>query len=317
MIKRIWSVGLFCFFATVGYWHSWEVSQIAELSSLDSSNPFVVAHRGDEQLFPENSAEAFLSGARAGADYVEMDVRRTQDGVFVIHHDDSTGRSVRCAQSEVAIARASWSYLRSECRYKDLPPEKGQVLTLAETLELLRKTKTGLVLDVKPVIKENEMADLAEELLRLDPQGQCALGVDLGGTYNCFSNIIIYVNDLPAHDKLWRWAKGLESAEARYKVLGAMKFLKIVHNGSAALKEPAKYLDYDGIAFNMKATSVEDIQALRAQFPEKILAVWTLGKKAEFDLARELKMDGIITSHLHDYLGLWRSPSLLNDSAKE
>lgn len=302
MTKRIWSVGLFSVFAAVGYWHSWEAFQSAELSSLEPSKPFVVAHRGDEQLFPENSAEAFLSGARAGADYVEMDVRRTLDGVFVIHHDDHTGRSVHCGKGEVAIARADWSYLRSECRYKELPSEKGQVLTLAETLELLRGTGTGLVLDVKPVVKENEMADLAEELLRLDPKGQCAQGVDPGGTYNCFSNIIIYVNDLTAHDKLWRWAKGLEPADARYKVLGAMKFLKIVHNGSTALKEPGKYLDNDGIAFNMKPTSVEDIQALRAQYPEKILAVWTLGKKEEFDLARELKMDGIITSHLHDYL---------------
>ncbi|UXR64010.1 glycerophosphodiester phosphodiesterase [Bdellovibrio bacteriovorus] len=302
MTKKIAAMGLFTLFAVAGYWHSWEMSQSGDFSSLSAKEPFVVAHRGDEQLFPENSAEAFLSGARAGADYVEMDVRRSSDGVFVIHHDDNTGRSVHCAPGDVAIAKADFSYLRSECLYRDLPAEKGQILTLAETLNLLRETKTGLVLDVKPVIKEHEMADLAEELLRLDPQGECAKGHDPGGTYNCFSNIIIYVNDLTAHDRLWRWSKGLENADVRYRVLGAMKFLKIVHNGSAALKDPAKYLDNDGIAFNMKPTSVEDIQALRKQYPEKILAVWTLGKKEEFDLARELKMDGIITSHLHDYL---------------
>ena len=35
-----------------------------------AGSPFVVAHRGDEQLFPENSSEAFLSAATAKADYI-------------------------------------------------------------------------------------------------------------------------------------------------------------------------------------------------------------------------------------------------------
>lgn len=201
-----------------------------------AGSPFVVAHRGDEQLYPENSVDAFLSAAVVKADYVEMDIRRTQDGVFVIHHDDRTGRSVQCDQGEVAISETSSTYLRNSCRYGKASPDRDQVLTLSETLELMRWTTAGLVLDVKPDIKAKEMGRLAKTLLALDPQGSCLRGIDPGGTFNCFSNIIIYVNDLPAHDKLWRMVKGLEKSRPAVKALAAMKFLKIVYSAKGCFE---------------------------------------------------------------------------------
>lgn len=276
-------------------------SDLSSYSTL-GRDIFVVAHRGDEQKFPENSADAFVSGADHGADFVEMDIRRTQDGAFVVHHDDWTGRSVDCPQGNVAIAQATLAYLK-QCRYKDLPEQRGQILTLAETLQLLKPSAVGLVLDVKPVIKEHEMEALAEELLALDPQGSCVKGQDPGATFGCFSKIIIYVNDVDAHNRLWRMAKGLESSQARYRSLAAMKYLKIVYTAKNALDRPERFLDNDGIAFNMQASEEQDIRVLRAQYPNKVLAVWTLAETKEFEKARALGMNGVIVSHLHDYIG--------------
>jgi glycerophosphoryl diester phosphodiesterase len=51
------------------------------------SPPLVIAHRGASAAFPENTIEAFLGAAEHGADWVELDVRRTADGVLVVHHD--------------------------------------------------------------------------------------------------------------------------------------------------------------------------------------------------------------------------------------
>lgn len=269
---------------------------------VQANSPFVVAHRGDEQRYPENSVDAFLSSAVHKADYAEMDIRRTQDGVFVIHHDDHTGRSVQCDKGEVAIAQTTYDYLKTSCKYGEAAAGRNQVLTLAETLELMRWTTTGLVLDVKPVIKSKEMGKLAKELLALDPQGSCLKGYDPGGTFNCFSNIIIYVNDIPAHDKLWRMAKGLEKAKPAYRALGNMKFLKIVYSAKDALTFPEKYLDNDGIAFNLLNSTFEDTMLLRKTYPNKILAAWTLGNAQQFDFAISLGMDGVIVSHLHDYI---------------
>lgn len=56
----------------------------------------VIGHRGASADFPENTLAAF-EGARAqGAHWVELDVRRTADGVLVVHHDPvlADGRTI-------------------------------------------------------------------------------------------------------------------------------------------------------------------------------------------------------------------------------
>lgn len=47
----------------------------------------VIAHRGASAAAPENTVEAFRLAAELGADWVELDVRRTADGAMVVHHD--------------------------------------------------------------------------------------------------------------------------------------------------------------------------------------------------------------------------------------
>ena len=47
----------------------------------------VIAHRGASVAAPENTVEAFRKARELGADWVEFDVRRTSDGVAVVHHD--------------------------------------------------------------------------------------------------------------------------------------------------------------------------------------------------------------------------------------
>ncbi len=47
----------------------------------------VIAHRGASAAAPENTIEAFRLAGALGADWVELDVRRTRDGVAVVHHD--------------------------------------------------------------------------------------------------------------------------------------------------------------------------------------------------------------------------------------
>ena len=47
----------------------------------------VFAHRGDARSEKENTLAAFLAAVAAGADGVELDVRRSADGALVVHHD--------------------------------------------------------------------------------------------------------------------------------------------------------------------------------------------------------------------------------------
>ena len=47
----------------------------------------MIGHRGASAARPENTVEAFRHARQLGADWVELDVRRTADGALVVHHD--------------------------------------------------------------------------------------------------------------------------------------------------------------------------------------------------------------------------------------
>ena len=57
------------------------------------NRPEIVAHRGDSVNAPENTRPAFELALLEQADWVELDVFRTKDGVIVISHDDDLSRT--------------------------------------------------------------------------------------------------------------------------------------------------------------------------------------------------------------------------------
>ncbi|MCJ7726738.1 MAG: glycerophosphodiester phosphodiesterase [Acidimicrobiia bacterium] len=52
-----------------------------------AGRPWVIAHRGASHALRENTLPAFREAFARGADAAELDVRRTSDGVLVVHHD--------------------------------------------------------------------------------------------------------------------------------------------------------------------------------------------------------------------------------------
>jgi len=55
--------------------------------------PLIMAHRGFQSQFPENTMAAFSAAAQAGAQYIEMDVSFTQDCQVVVIHDNTVDRT--------------------------------------------------------------------------------------------------------------------------------------------------------------------------------------------------------------------------------
>jgi len=55
--------------------------------AIRSGRPAVIAHRGASGYRYENTAEAFEYAIVLGADGIELDVRRSRDGVLLVHHD--------------------------------------------------------------------------------------------------------------------------------------------------------------------------------------------------------------------------------------
>ena len=52
----------------------------------------IFAHRGASKLAPENTLKAFKKAVELEADFIELDVHETNDGILVVTHDDDIFR---------------------------------------------------------------------------------------------------------------------------------------------------------------------------------------------------------------------------------
>lgn len=60
--------------------------------------PAVIAHRGASFNAPEETVPSYTLARELGADYLEMDIQRTRDGVLIALHDDTLERTTNIAE---------------------------------------------------------------------------------------------------------------------------------------------------------------------------------------------------------------------------
>ncbi len=65
---------------------------LMKTTSAEKPDPLIIAHRGDSQKAPENTATAIRSAVVAKADLIEFDVRETADGALLLFHDSDLKR---------------------------------------------------------------------------------------------------------------------------------------------------------------------------------------------------------------------------------
>jgi glycerophosphoryl diester phosphodiesterase len=97
----------------------------------------VVAHRGDRTRAHENTLTAIEHAIAAGVDYVELDVRRTADGSYVLMHDRTVDRMT---DGHGAVAQMTLAQLQS-LHVRDLNRTKvpaDHVPTFSEALAAIK-----------------------------------------------------------------------------------------------------------------------------------------------------------------------------------
>ena len=77
----------------------------------DIAMPHIVSHRGESQDRPENTMAAFRLAFEHGVDGVECDVCCTSDGVPVIIHDSTTGRTAGSG-TNLTVTASTWDQLK-------------------------------------------------------------------------------------------------------------------------------------------------------------------------------------------------------------
>ncbi|MFD5265037.1 glycerophosphodiester phosphodiesterase family protein [Streptomyces sp. NPDC058335] len=117
------------------------------------TRPAVSAHRGGSEHRTAATLEAYEDALASGAEYAEFDIRRTADGVFVVHHDPRAGHS---------------GPPLSRITYAELCARTGFAVPLVEEVMALVAGKLIGHLDLKETGHERETTDLAVALLGRD-----------------------------------------------------------------------------------------------------------------------------------------------------
>ena len=119
----------------------------------------IIAHRANGSSFPENSVSAILSSSKTGADIVEIDVRRTSDGGFVLMHDHTLGRTT---DGKGFVSGKSFDYITSlHLKGRDGKITSEKVPSLEEAL--LAAKEAGVMVNIdKAFIFAPEIAEIAQ-----------------------------------------------------------------------------------------------------------------------------------------------------------
>lgn len=142
----------------------------------------VVAHRGDHTQAPENTLAAYRNTIKAGADYVEIDLRTTADSQLVIMHDASVDRMT---VGKGLIKDMTYDSLRLLKVRDKAHPEWGEfeIPTFQQVLELC-KDKIHIYLD----FKNADPAAAYKEIVR----------------YGMEKQVVVYIN---APQQFYGWRK--------------------------------------------------------------------------------------------------------------
>lgn len=148
----------------------------APLAPQESDSPILIGHRGAAGVAPENTLAAVVAGSQSGADFVEIDVQLSSDGVPFIFHDETPARTTNVAEVfpervNDPITSFSWnelqqldagSYFSARFASEKIPhfDEVPDVVT----------GQTGVFIEIKSPSKSPGVEQVVADALANDPQ---------------------------------------------------------------------------------------------------------------------------------------------------
>jgi len=227
--------------------------------------PEIIAHRGASEDAPENTIASIEEAINQGADAVEIDIRRTADGIPVVIHDSTTGRTTNDTQSRLVSeltleelqALDAGSFLGSEFAGERIP-------TLEEALEVI---KGRIPVYIEPKIFTNDFSDDIIELI------------------NAF-DMVDEVTILSFDRNQLEYFKATNEDFETTLLLGAFfgDFSRLINYD---------YIDHFAFESSIIINNPTYIERLHAI--DKKVMVWTVNDRNRLAQVVELEVDGIIT----------------------
>jgi glycerophosphoryl diester phosphodiesterase len=223
------------------------------------SRPRLVAHRGAQLEFPENTLGAFRRAWELGVECVELDMHVSADDVVVVIHDKTTKRT---AGVDRPVAEQTLAELRA------LDAGRGEKIpTLAEALDSIPAGRT-LFLELKSAAAT--IPAVTRTIAANDPRPR-------GG------KLALQAFD---PDTLVALAKALPDVPAYWTVDPPVDGKRVLPYPREVIAE-AKARGFAGLALDYRAVTDDFLVAAREA--ELLVDVWTINDAAE--LARWLAKD--------------------------
>ena len=232
--------------------------RVAERYENSSTKTVVIAHRAGAAKAPENTLAALEGAIAAGADMAEIDVRQTGDGVLIVLHDDSFGRTAGLERKVWDLDCKSAQGLDAGGWYSD--EFQGECIPTLEEMLDTAQGRIALMIELKADGCREDLADRTVALIReKGAEEQCVL------------------------------ASSCEGLLQRVKALAPD--LETVYIGEHLPEAAADWAD--GYSLDVNAMTGDAVDEAHAQ--GKKICAWTVNTRGEIRRALDLGVDGLVT----------------------
>ena len=215
-----------------------------------AAGPVLVGHRGAGGTAPENTVAAFKDGRASGADFIEIDVQLSADGVPFLFHDDTPARTTNVedvfpGRAGDPITSFTWAELQQldagsyfDARFT------GERIPHLDDAAAIATRSTGVYIEIKSPRNSPGVEALVADELRTDPAWQKLVAADkvqvIGfdeASNRTFAALAPEVplqqltGVVPGAEVLARWAGYVDSVGANYRGLTAQDVARVKDAG--------------------------------------------------------------------------------------
>lgn len=265
-------------------------------TAQDQKKTEVHGHRGFRGLYPENTLTAFKAAAKAGADYIELDIIISKDSQVVVSHDPWFNSKI-CSQADNKKVKKSKQRNLHAMTYAEIKkydcgkrgnkkfPEqikiaayKPLLIEVIETMERYTKENNLPPIKYNIEIKSNSMGD---GKYHFDPVITVALVYDIIEKFNMNDRIIIQSFDV-------RSLLAIHTLQPQLKTGLLVANLRSVKHNIRKLGFTPSY--YNPAAPICKTKTIEQSHKMGCK-----VVVWTVNSEKDMKHFIAIKVDGIIT----------------------
>ncbi len=124
----------------------------------------LVTHRTGGNMDAENSLEGVIKAIEQGTEFIEFDVQRSKDGVYIINHDPSFKRVTGTDKKPKDMTLTEIEKLRINNAFDPSMPAR-KVPTLEQVMDT-SKDKIGLFIELKGETADKQMVDDVVEMIK-------------------------------------------------------------------------------------------------------------------------------------------------------